>query len=75
MESILLVCALAIAVIVGYQTGKWSREWEMSMLRDDNIKLTGEVHMLQREIDKADTKLVEENYTKNIKELEEIKWD
>lgn len=73
MGSILLVCVLLIiALSLGYKIGKRSKEWEVSMLQNDNTKLAGEVHMLEREIDR----FIENNFIKNnTKELEEIPWD
>lgn len=77
MESILLICALALVAIIGYKTGKWSREWEMVMLQDDNVKLSGEVYRLKKEIDKANIQFVKKIFSGNniTKELEETKWD
>ena len=77
MESILLICALALVAIIGYKTGKWSREWEMVMLQDDNVKLSGEVYRLKKEIDKSNIRFVKEIFSGNntIKKQEEKKWD
>jgi len=69
-------CALAIAAFLGYKTGKWSKEWEMVMLQNDNTKLIGEVHRLEREIYRSNIQFVGEVFTKNnIKEQEEQLWD
>ena len=64
-------CALAIAVVLGYKIGKWSKEREMVMLQSDNTKLAGEVHRLRREIYRSNIRFVGELFTKNnIKEQE-----
>jgi len=72
-SSVLWICTLVIAAVLGYKTGKWSKEWEMLMLQNDNTKLSGEVHKLEREIHRANIRFVEETFIKNNidKELEE----
>lgn len=73
MEVVIFwACALALAVTIGYKFGKWSKELEMIRLQDDNIKLSGEVHNLEKEINRANIRFVEEVSPKNsIKGREE----
>jgi hypothetical protein len=69
--------ALAVAVFLGYKIGKWSKEWEMVMLQDDNVKLSGEVYRLKKEVDKANVRFVKEIFSGNstTKEKGEQLWD
>jgi hypothetical protein len=75
METLIFLCALILAAVAGYKMGKWSKEWEIIRLQDDNIRLSGEVHKLEREIDRANASFIEEIFPKNnTRGQENIKW-
>lgn len=76
METLIFwACALILAVVAGYKMGKWSKELEMIRLQNDNIRLSGEVHKLERKIDRTNALFIKEIFPKNnVKGREDTKW-
>ena len=66
METLILwACTFVLALAAGYKIGKSSKEEEIIGLQADNIRLSGEVHKLEREIDRANALFIGEIFPKN----------
>ena len=82
MGPTLWLIGICIALFIAYRIGKWEDQWRVETIQADNMRLTGEIHRMAREIMRGDylagKKLpisIINDLEDNIEELEDIKWE
>lgn len=82
MESVFLLIGLCIVLFIAYRVGKWEDAWQIEMLQADNVRLTGEIYRISRELAKGDYQngkkmpsIFAHILNENTEKLEDIKWE